>query len=150
MKEAAVGMLLGMMAMAGPADAQGGAPVFERAPVGKSWIAYEDTKGNGPAVLCMPGMGDVRGEYRYLVPLLQKAGYRVLVADLRGHGDSSTDFASYTPADSGDDVLAVLDHAGVSRATLIGCSMSGGSIAWAAAKAPERVEALVMLAPFAR
>lgn len=154
MKSAVWGVIVGMMAAAyfGAEGAMGMEAGLhgERAPVGKGWIAYEDSGGSGPVVLCMPGMGDLRGEFRFLAPLLRQAGYRVLLADLRGQGDSSMDFERYSSADSGDDALAVLDHAGVSRATLIGCSMSGGSIAWAAAKAPERVEALVMLAPFAR
>jgi len=125
-------------------------PLFERASVGEGWIAYEDTGGTGPVVLCLPGMGDTRQEYRFLAPLLQKAGYRVLTADLRGHGDSSLGFATYRPEDLGDDALAVLDHARVAKATLVGCSVSAGSIAWAAAKAPDRIEAIVMLGPAVR
>lgn len=144
-----IGMLLGVAAMGAPAMGLE-TPKVAYAPAGKGRIAYEDTGGSGPAVLCMPGMGDVRGEYRFLVPMLKEAGFRVLVADLRGHGDSTLGFERYRPEDSGDDVLAVLTHAGVARATLIGCSMSAGSIAWAAAQAPERIEALVMLGPAAR
>ena len=30
-------------------------------------IAYDDA-GNGPLVVCVPSMGDVRGEYRFLIP----------------------------------------------------------------------------------
>ena len=32
-------------------------------------IAYDDT-GSGPLVVCVPSMGDVRGEYRFLAPQL--------------------------------------------------------------------------------
>lgn len=142
------GMVAAMVAMGGGAEP--GARTFERAPVGSSWVAYEDTGGQGPVVLCLPGMGDVRGEYRFLAPRLQAAGYRVLTADLRGHGDSGLGFASYRPEDVGRDALAILDHAGVRAATLVGCSMAAGSVAWAAAEAPDRVQALVMLGPAAR
>lgn len=137
---------LGVVAMGAPGMGQ----EVAFAPAGKGRIAYEDTGGQGPVVLCMPGMGDIRGEFRFLAPLLKQAGYRVLVADLRGHGESSLGFDRYRPEDSGADALAVLTHAGVAKATLIGCSMSAGSIAWAAAEAPERVAALVMLGPAAR
>lgn len=153
---AAVGLMLGMVAMGSLVLGGEGRIGVEnriavaRAPVDKGFIAYEDSGGTGPVVLCMPGMGDVRGEFRFLAPLLSRAGYRVLVADLRGQGDSSLGFASYRPEDFGDDALAVLRHAGVAKATLIGCSVSAGSIAWAASKAPEHVEALVMLGPAAR
>ena len=33
-------------------------------------IAYDDTGGNGPLVLAIPGMGDLRSEYRLLRPEL--------------------------------------------------------------------------------
>lgn len=134
----------------GASTSPAGQETIRRAPVESGWIAYEDSGGEGPAVLCLPGMGDVRAEYRFLVPLLRQAGYRVLIADLRGHGESSAGFSTYTPAQTGQDALAVLDHAGVDQATLIGCSMSGASIAWAAIQAPHRVEALVMINPFTR
>mgnify|MGYP001310988106 FL=1 len=52
-------------------------------------IAYNET-GTGPLVLCVPSMGDVRGEYRFLAPRLAQAGYRVVTMDVRGHGESST------------------------------------------------------------
>src|SRR5574340_1604387 len=32
-------------------------------------LAYDDT-GAGPLVICVPGMGDLRGEYRFLAPKL--------------------------------------------------------------------------------
>ena len=38
-------------------------------------IAY-DLVGEGPLVVCLPGLGDVRGQYRRLAPLLVEAGYR--------------------------------------------------------------------------
>lgn len=145
----AIGTLAGLVAVSSSVFGTGASTVA-RAPVDQGWIAYEDSGGQGPVVLCMPGMGDMRGEYRFLAPLLQQAGYRVLVADLRGHGDSGAAFAHFRPEDSGNDALAVLDHAGVRKATLLGCSMSAGSIVWAATQAPDRIDGLVMLGPAAR
>src|SRR4051812_3437864 len=54
-------------------------------------LAYED-QGEGPLVVCVPGIGDVRGQYRYLAPALVEAGHRVVTMDLRGLGDSSAGF----------------------------------------------------------
>jgi alpha-beta hydrolase superfamily lysophospholipase len=51
-------------------------------------IAYEVT-GEGPLVVLSHGIGDRREAYRFLVPRLAQAGYRVVAADLRGHGESS-------------------------------------------------------------
>ena len=39
-------------------------------PVGEGRVAYDDTGGSGPLVLAIPGMGDLRSEYRALRPLL--------------------------------------------------------------------------------
>ena len=42
-------------------------------------IAYEN-QGKGPPVICVPGMGEPRFSFRFLVPALVEAGYRVLTA----------------------------------------------------------------------
>ena len=56
-------------------------------------IGY-DIGGDGPLVLLVPGMGDLRAAYRFLAPALREAGYRVACTDLRGHGDSDSTFTS--------------------------------------------------------
>ncbi len=59
-------------------------------------IAYEVT-GQGPLVVLAHGMGDNRTTFRFLVPVLAEAGgTRVASTDLRGHGESSTGWPSYT------------------------------------------------------
>jgi pimeloyl-ACP methyl ester carboxylesterase len=67
-------------------------------------IAY-DLVGEGPLVICAPGMGDIRQTFRYLVPALVAAGYRVATFDLRGHGDSDTTFTSYDDEAEASDIL---------------------------------------------
>jgi pimeloyl-ACP methyl ester carboxylesterase len=103
----------------------------------------------GPLVVCVPGMGDLRSVYRFLIPALTAEGYRVAAMDLRGHGDSDDGFDSYDDVAAGRDALALIDHLG-GPALLIGNSMSGGSAVWAAAEAPASVAGLVLMAPFAR
>jgi alpha-beta hydrolase superfamily lysophospholipase len=58
-------------------------------------IAY-DVDGEGPLVVLAHGMGDGREAYRHLAPAIVAAGYRVVRADLRGHGESSIGWHSYT------------------------------------------------------
>ncbi len=48
-------------------------------------IAYDDT-GEGPLIVCTPAMLDLRSELRFLVPLLVRAGFRVVTVDQRGMG----------------------------------------------------------------
>ena len=71
----------------------------------KGTIAYDDSQGDGELVLMLPGMGDLRSEYRFLAPALVSAGYRVVTADLRGHGESSVDWPEYTLPAAGQDIL---------------------------------------------
>ena len=47
-------------------------------------IAYEVTGATGPLVVLAHGMGDSRAAYRFLIPALVEAGYRVAAVDLRG------------------------------------------------------------------
>ncbi|NUR83443.1 MAG: alpha/beta hydrolase [Nonomuraea sp.] len=111
-------------------------------------IAY-DVTGEGPLVVLVPGMGDSRRAYRFLAPELVAAGFRVATMDLRGHGDSSLDWASYTRTDSAADILALVRHLG-GPAILVGHSFAGGAVTIAAAQAPELVSGVVELGPFTR
>lgn len=111
-------------------------------------IAYEE-QGSGPLVVCTPSMGDLRAEYRLLVPQLVAAGYRVVSVDLRGLGESSVGWNNYSAAAVGSDLVALLRHLD-EPAILIGCSMAAGASAWAAAEVPTLVRGLVLIGPFVR
>ncbi len=111
-------------------------------------IAYEVT-GEGPLVVLLPGMGIQRDFYGSLAVQLAAAGYRVAAADLRGHGESSTGWSSYTRTDTAADTLALIRHLG-GPAVVVGHSFSGGSATIAAAQAPDLVSAVVEIGPFTR
>ena len=112
-------------------------------------LAYELTGDSGPLVVLAHGMGDSRAAYRFLAPALVAAGYRVAAVDLRGMGESSVGWASYTRTDIAGDLVALVRHLG-GPAVLVGHSISGGAVTIAAAQAPELVTAVVELAPFTR
>lgn len=113
-------------------------------------IAYDDSGGRGPLVICVPGMGDVRQQYRFLAPALEKAGYRVVTMDLRGMGESSVDWPDYSAAAVGSDIVALIAHLGAPRAFVIGNSMAAAAAVWAAAQAADRISAIVLIGPFVR
>jgi pimeloyl-ACP methyl ester carboxylesterase len=121
---------------------------FLRRPDGT--IAYDDTKNAGPLVVCVPSLGDVRAEYRFLRPVLQQAGYRVVTMDVRGHGESSTGWSDYSAAAVGSDVVALLRHLNAGPAAVIGTSMAGAAAVWAAAEAPDLVGRIVLVGAFVR
>lgn len=111
-------------------------------------IAY-DVSGEGPLVVCVPGMADLRSTFRFLAPALVRAGYRVAVIDLRGHGDSATDFDRYDNEGNAADVARLIDHLG-GPAVIVGNSMGAAIGALVAAERPELVAGLVLVGPFLR
>jgi pimeloyl-ACP methyl ester carboxylesterase len=113
-------------------------------------VAFEDTGGNGPAILAIPGMGDLRSEYRLIRPALQQAGYRVITMDVRGFGETSAKWTDFSARSVGRDAVAVLKHLGAGPATIMGNSFAAGSALWAAKDAPEQVNGVVLLGPIVR
>jgi pimeloyl-ACP methyl ester carboxylesterase len=108
-----------------------------------------DVSGTGPLVVLAHGMGDSRHSYRFLVPELVAAGYRVANVEIRGCGDSSTGWAGYSRTDIAGDLVAVVRHLG-GPAVVVGQSISGGAATIAAADAPDLITGVVELAPFTR
>jgi pimeloyl-ACP methyl ester carboxylesterase len=112
-------------------------------------LAYDDT-GDGPLVVCVPAMADIRSEYRFLAPRLVAAGYRVVTIDLRGMGDSSVPWPEYGSQPTGRDLLALLRHLDAGPALIYGCSVGAASAVHVAADAPELVRGIVLAGPFVR
>ncbi len=115
---------------------------------GQGRIAY-DLQGEGPLVVCTPGMGDLRQIYRFMVPDLVGAGYRVATMDLRGHGESNDEFPAFDDVAAAEDLLALIEHLG-GPALVVSNSMTGGASVIAAATNGSRIAGLAMIDPFVR
>jgi pimeloyl-ACP methyl ester carboxylesterase len=109
-----------------------------------------EVEGEGPLVICSPGMGDTRDAYAPLASKLVTAGYRVARFDLRGHGDSTTNFKRYGDEPTADDFLAIIQALGGGPAVLAGASLSAGASVIAAGKESDKVAGLILLGPFLR
>jgi pimeloyl-ACP methyl ester carboxylesterase len=72
-------------------------------------------------------------------------GYRVIIPDLRGHGDSTGDWVSFG-AEEGLDISALMDKLAIEKYDLIGFSL-GASASLHTASLDERVDQLVIVAP---
>lgn len=75
-----------------------------------SQIAYDDTGGTGPCVVCLPGMGQLRSIYRFVVPKLAEAGFRAITMDLSGMGNSSVTWNDYSELAIASDAIALLER----------------------------------------
>jgi pimeloyl-ACP methyl ester carboxylesterase len=109
-------------------------------------IEYEVT-GEGRPVVLLHGFPDSGRLWRNQVPALAKAGFQVIVPDLRGYGrsDKPTAVEAYALHRLVGDVCAVMSAAGAERAHVVGHDW-GASVAWATAlTAAERVDHLAVL-----
>ena len=103
----------------------------------------QDGAADKPALVLLTSIGTDLSLYDPVVPLLTP-DFRVIRLDTRGHGASDAPVGEYSLDLLADDVLAVMDAAGVDKASLCGTSLGGMIAMTLAAKAPERVEALVL------
>lgn len=106
--------------------------------------------GFGPLVVMIPGLGDLKEEYRFLAEAVVLAGYRVATMDIRGHGSSSVGWPDHSNAALGSDIIALIRHLNSGPATVIGTSMGAGAAAWAAAESPGDIGGMVLIGPFVR
>jgi pimeloyl-ACP methyl ester carboxylesterase len=100
-----------------------------------------------PALLMIHGYTSSHQVWRTTIPLLRDSWYCVAI-DLLGHGHSPIDpQGDHSIAAQGRRVLALADHLGLERFSLIGHSMGGQTALWiAAVLAPARVERVVDVA----
>lgn len=110
-----------------------------------------DVRDSGPAggepVVLLHGFPQDGGAFDRLAPVLHSAGLRTLAPDQRGYspGARPPGRSAYTLREVVDDVLALLDAAGLSSAHVVGHDW-GGVAAWAlAAWHPWRVSTLTAL-----
>ncbi len=104
----------------------------------------EEGPSDGPPILLVRGLAR---SHRYFAPIvgpLVSRGFRVLMFDNRGAGQSETPPGLYTAERMGRDVLAILDAAGLQQAVVFGMSLGGMIALEAALLAPERVSGLVL------
>jgi pimeloyl-ACP methyl ester carboxylesterase len=114
-------------------------------------VAWKRAPGHGPTVVCLPGfMSVMQGtKFTALAAWAESAGADLLRFDYFGHGASSGAFRQGTVSRWRADALAVLDDLTEGPVVLVGSSMGGWLACLAAMARPERVRALVLIAPAA-
>jgi pimeloyl-ACP methyl ester carboxylesterase len=108
-------------------------------------IAYEShgrTDGDTPTVVLIHGWAGNRTFWSRQVDILTER-YRVVAMDLGGHGESGTGRGDWNLPAFGDDVVAVVEAVGARDVALVGHSMGGDAIVFAARVLGDRVRGLV-------
>jgi 3-oxoadipate enol-lactonase len=105
-------------------------------------IVYE-ARGSGPAVVLLhPFPSD--HEFWYPVVGALESRYRLILPDLRGHGDSEAGNGPALMEKHARDVEKVMDAAGVGKAVFVGCSIGGYILFECWRRFRERMTALVL------
>lgn len=105
---------------------------------------FYESSGRGPAILFPHGASwDHRQRAPQVAAFHQR--YDVIVWDVRGHGESTLPAGPVDANDFSRDLIAVLDHLGISQATFCGLSMGGHISLQTAARYPGRVKALILI-----
>jgi epoxide hydrolase 4 len=111
--------------------------------------------GEGPPVVLLHGFPEFWYGWRFQIPVLARAGFRVIAPDLRGcnlsrpidaaRARGRTAISSYAPAKVAIDIRDLIGERGIQRAGLAGHDW-GAAIAWLTAiNHPEAVERLAIL-----
>ncbi|MCR3956958.1 MAG: alpha/beta hydrolase, partial [Gudongella sp.] len=102
----------------------------------KYWLYGE---GGNPVVVLTHGATLDHMSFKDQIPALVRNGYMVLAWDMRGHGASVPMGRKATLQVHMEDILAIMDHAGVAKATLVGHSLGGFVSQLFTFQHPERV-----------
>ncbi|KAL1781211.1 bifunctional epoxide hydrolase 2 [Sigmodon hispidus] len=97
--------------------------------------------GSGPAVCLCHGFPESWFSWRYQIPALAQAGFRVLAIDMKGYGDSSSppEIEEYAMEVLCKEMVSFLDKLGIPQAVFIGHDWAGVLVWNMALFYPERV-----------
>ncbi|XP_074482975.1 LOW QUALITY PROTEIN: bifunctional epoxide hydrolase 2-like [Sebastes fasciatus] len=103
--------------------------------------------GSGPPVVLCHGFPESWYSWRYQIPAVAAAGFRVLALDMKGYGESTAppDIEEYSQEQLCKDLITFMDKMSMPQVTLVGHDW-GGVLVWTMAQYyPERVRAVASL-----
>ncbi|MGH2404972.1 MAG: alpha/beta fold hydrolase [bacterium] len=110
-----------------------------------SRIRYR-VEGSGPPIVLIHGVGASLEFWTWTISALRER-HTTIAFDYPGFGGSDPRDSAYTPNGAAETVLAFLDNAGIKTPVLVGSSLGGAIATLAAGTVPERIRALVLVAP---
>lgn len=99
--------------------------------------------GHGPVLVCLPGWPQTWFSYHPIAAELAQH-YRVLIVDIRGMGSSDKPAAGYDKKTMAQDVLELLRHLGIEKASVLGHDIGGMVASSLAFNHPEAVDKLIL------
>jgi len=126
------------------ADSEFFRPAEFWAEIGGLNVRYLDWGGDGPPIMALHGLASSANWYDIVAQLLRKYG-RIIAPDQRGHGQTTQSPTGYDWQTLSSDIVGLMDHLGIDKATVLGHSWGGNVAGNLAARFPERVEKLVLI-----
>ena len=122
---------------------------YENSHYGTQELAYVRNSGQAPGLIFLPGFkSDLTGtKAEAVADWAERHGHACLRFDYFGHGQSSGDFRKGTISGWREEVTTVIDALSEGPQILIGSSFGGFMATLAALDRPERIAALVLIAP---
>ena len=104
-------------------------------------------QGSGPPIVLCHGFPHLWFSWRHQIPVLAQAGWRVIAPDMRGMGQTEAPVAieEYGVDKICDDLIGLLDAAGIEKAVFAGLDFGAFAIYDLAHRMPERVIAVIGL-----
>jgi pimeloyl-ACP methyl ester carboxylesterase len=110
-------------------------------------LHYERHGSGVEDLLLLHGMGGSRTSWNAVLRHLDLSRFRVLTVDLRGHGQSTADPASFGFERFHRDLVTVIRAAGMNHVNVVGFSGGCKTAVWLAAETPALVRRVVLVAP---
>jgi pimeloyl-ACP methyl ester carboxylesterase/uncharacterized protein YbjT (DUF2867 family) len=99
--------------------------------------------GSGAPLICLPGWPQTWFSYHPIAAQLARE-YRVIIVDIRGMGTSDKPGTGYDKKTMAQDIYALMQHLGLSKASLLGHDIGGMVAASFAFNHPEATEKLIL------
>jgi 3-oxoadipate enol-lactonase len=117
---------------------------------GAKLFYLDDNPAGDRAVLLLHGLGVTGRSWRFQIPVLVQAGFRVLAPDMPGFGRSTAWYGAPGMNRLVYPLVALLDHLKLTAVDVIGISMGGTIALQLTLDHPSRVNRLILISTFAR
>jgi pimeloyl-ACP methyl ester carboxylesterase len=108
-------------------------------------LVYEECgSSNGNVIVLLHGFCGSSQYWQKICPMLSDQ-YRVIIPDLRGHGESSSPEGTYTMEVMAEDISAMLDALKIEKVVMFGHSLGGYVTAAFAEKYPEKLAGFALI-----
>jgi pimeloyl-ACP methyl ester carboxylesterase len=106
---------------------------------------YYEVHGEGPPLVMLHSFSSSSFKWKPFISEYKKH-FKLIIPDMRGHGQSTNPTNKFTHRQSAHDIYALLDHLEIERFKAMGFSSGGMTLIHMATQQPERINSMVLMA----